>query len=96
MYANPKNCLSREKVQGKVGKKLKLKLNRSCYVGMCDAAVRAKSNSSQAELPSFAKRDWLFGCCCRNCLPLDPICSSSVEASEHRPHGSVRSFSLHI
>jgi len=43
----------------------------------------------------LAKRDWLFGCCCRNCLPLDPICSSGVEASEHRLNGSVRSFGLH-
>src|SRR5947209_2300405 len=28
----------------------------------------------------LAKRDWLFGCCCRNCLPLDPICSTCGEA----------------
>jgi len=61
MYANPKNCLSREKVQGKVGKKLKLKLNRSCYVGMCDATVRAKSNSSQAELPSLQSATGCLG-----------------------------------
>ena len=40
----------------------------------------------------LAKRDWLFGCCCRNCLPLDPICSSSVESFRTSPHGSVRSL----
>ncbi len=44
----------------------------------------------------LAKRDWLFGCCCRNCLPLDPICSSSVESFPNIASWLGPVFSLHI
>jgi hypothetical protein len=62
-----KNCLSRKRVKGKVAKKLKL--NWSCYAGMCDAAARANPIQS---CPALQSATGCLGCCCRNCLTAKP------------------------
>jgi hypothetical protein len=65
-----KNCLSRKSVQGKVAKKLKL--NWSCYAGMCDAPARANPIRPEQSCPALQSATGCLGCCCRNCLTAKP------------------------